>query len=55
MNTSNDLLDPCYQELNKIRFVQRMNHYNRMIKWLVVVNIVAWLAVVYILPKCFSI
>lgn len=49
MKTSDDLLDPGYPELSKMRFTQRMNHYNRMIKWLIVVNIVAWSAVGYIL------
>lgn len=47
MNKSN-LLDPSYPELNKIWFAQRMNHYHRLITWLVVVNIVAWSAVAFI-------
>ncbi len=51
MNISNNLLDPDYPELNKIRFEQRMNHYNKMIKWLVVVNVLAWSAVAYIVLK----
>ena len=55
MNKLNDLLDPCYLELNKIRFAQRMNHYHKIIKWLVVVNLVAWPGVIYIVAKWFSI
>lgn len=55
MKNSNDLLDPCYPELNRIRFTQRMHHYNKMIKWLVVVNIVAWLAVAGTVLNHFSI
>lgn len=55
MNTSNDLLNPCYPELNKIGFAQRINHYHRMIKWLVVVNIVAWSAVAFIVIKSLSV
>lgn len=55
MNSSNDFLDPDYQQLNKMRFEQRMNHYNKMIKWLVVANILAWSGVTYIVVKWFSI
>jgi hypothetical protein len=55
MNKSNDLVNPCYPELNKIWFTQRMNHYHRMIKWLLVVNIVAWSAVAYIVIKSLSV
>lgn len=55
MNKSNDLLDPGYQELNKIWFTHRTNHYKRMIQWLVVVNTVAWSAVAYIVIKWWSI
>jgi hypothetical protein len=51
MNTSKDFLDPCYTELNKRWFELRMNHYNRMIKWLVIANIIAWSAVAYISIK----
>jgi len=55
MNTSNNLLDPSYPELNKVWFAHRMNHYTRIIKWLVVVNIAAWSAVAYIVTKSLSV
>jgi hypothetical protein len=55
MNKSNDLLNPCYPELNKIWFAQRMNHYNRLIKCLVAVNVVGWSAVAYIVVKSLSV
>jgi hypothetical protein len=55
MIKSNDLLNPCYPELNKIWFAQRMNHYNRLIKWLVAVNVVAWSAAAYIVVKALSV
>jgi hypothetical protein len=45
------LLDPCYPELNKSCFAQRMNHYTKMVRWLVVVNIVVWLTVTNVVIK----
>jgi hypothetical protein len=48
MNTSNDLRDPGYPDPNKVRFTQRVNRYEKMIKWLVIVNIIAWSVVAYV-------
>jgi hypothetical protein len=45
------MIDPCYPELNRACFSQRMNHYSSMIKWLVVVNVVTWSALACILLK----
>jgi hypothetical protein len=55
MNKSTDLLDPCYPELSKLMFRHRMNHYKKIITWLVVVNIVGWSAVAYIVTKSLSV
>lgn len=55
MKKSNNLLDPCYPEFNKIWFIQRMNHYNKITKWLVVANIVVWSTVACIVIKWLSV
>ena len=56
MNKKSDFLDPDYPELNKIRFEQRMDHYNKMIKWFVIANILAWPTVTcYLILKWFLI
>ena len=55
MKTSNDLPNSFYQDLNKTGFTKQKNYYKRMVKWLVVVNTISWLAVAYLLLKYLSI
>jgi|GEM_PF-3057881 len=55
MKNKTDFLDPDYPEFNKIRFEQRRNHYDKMIKWLVFVNILAWAGVTYVVIKWLSV
>ncbi|MGE0590247.1 MAG: hypothetical protein AB7O48_16830 [Cyclobacteriaceae bacterium] len=55
MNDTNDFIDPNFPELSKLRFLQRMNGYARIQKWLMVANIVAWSAAAYIITKSLSV
>lgn len=55
MEELNNLPDCYYPGLNNMRFIHRMNHYDKIFRWLVVANIVVWPVAIYTLIKWLSV
>lgn len=55
MDNSKESPDTCCQELDNLSFILRMRDYSNMIKWLLIVNLVAWSAVAGIIIQSWSV